>query len=48
MTCRTAFVLLDALVGAGFEEVDFEGFGGLRAEGGAGREGMSVERLAVS
>lgn len=48
MTCRTAFVLLDGLVGAEAEEVDFEGFGGLRAKGGAGREGMSVERLVVS
>lgn len=48
MICRTAFVLLDGLVGAGAEEVGFEGFGGLRAEGGAGREGMSVERLVVS
>lgn len=48
MTCRTAFVLLDGLVGGCSEEVDFEGFGGLRAEGGAGREGMSVVRLVVS
>lgn len=48
MTCLTAFALLDGLVETGAEEVGFEGLGGLRAEGGAGREGMSVERLVVS
>lgn len=48
ITCLTAFTLLDGLVEAEAEEFDFKGLGGLRAEGGAGREGMSVERLVVS